>query len=204
MITYIATNTKTGKFYIGSTNCFESRKKQHLKSKRNYPFQNALRKDPDAFLWEYWVDDSTEPILEQALLDMFFGTQQCYNLSSNAIAFGLEFNPKTGKDNPLYGKPGHNRSKKWWVNGNGEETMNFLCPGEDWVAGRSKSHARKTSETLKGRHKGEKHPLSKLRDVERDDIKSRVKLGFGGNVLQLAKEFGVSGRQIRNIANKHN
>ena len=56
-------------------------KKVHLKSKLNYPFQNALRKTPEAFEWEVWSDDSREPILEQALLDMWFGTEQCYNLN---------------------------------------------------------------------------------------------------------------------------
>jgi group I intron endonuclease len=81
MFTYKATNTSNGKFYIGSTNNFEKRKKGHLKSKESYPFQNALRKNPKAFEWEVWEDNSDEPILEQALLDMFFGTGQCYNLN---------------------------------------------------------------------------------------------------------------------------
>jgi group I intron endonuclease len=81
MITYLATNTKNGKFYIGSTTNFEWRKYCHLNQKRNYPFQNALRKNPDAFVWEVFYDDSDEPVLEQALLDKFFGTEQCYNLN---------------------------------------------------------------------------------------------------------------------------
>lgn len=81
MDTYRATNTKNGKFYIGSSTNFEKRKRTHLQSKNNYPFQRALRKDPDAFVWEVWSDDCNEPVLEQALLDMFYGTEQCYNLS---------------------------------------------------------------------------------------------------------------------------
>lgn len=81
MDTYRSTNTLNGKFYIGSTTDFERRKKSHLSSKENYPFQNALRKNPDAFVWEVWTDDSDEPILEQALLDMWFGKEQCYNLN---------------------------------------------------------------------------------------------------------------------------
>jgi len=84
MDTYKATNTTNGKFYIGSTKNFEKRKKGHLQSKDNYPFQNALRKNPEAFEWECWSDDSDEPILEQALLDMWFGTEQCYNLNPSA------------------------------------------------------------------------------------------------------------------------
>lgn len=81
MDTYKSTNTINGKFYIGSTTNFEKRKNSHLNSKENYPFQNALRKNPEAFLWEVWSDDCEEPVLEQALLDMWYGCEQCYNLN---------------------------------------------------------------------------------------------------------------------------
>jgi group I intron endonuclease len=84
MDTYKATNTMNGKFYIGSTTNFSRRKEEHLRSKESYPFQNALRKKPGAFEWEVWSDDSDEPILEQALLDMWFGKGCCYNLNSSA------------------------------------------------------------------------------------------------------------------------
>ena len=84
MDTYKATNTTNGKFYIGSTTNFELRKKGHLKSRENYPFQNALRKNPEVFEWECWTDEYNEPILEQALLDMWFGCEQCYNLNPSA------------------------------------------------------------------------------------------------------------------------
>lgn len=84
MDTYKATNTTNGKFYVGSSTNFERRKEEHLKSKENYPFQNALRKNPGAFEWEVWSDDSDEPILEQALLDMWFGKECCYNLNPSA------------------------------------------------------------------------------------------------------------------------
>jgi group I intron endonuclease len=81
MDTYKATNTGNGKFYIGSTKNFEKRKQGHLKSRVNYPFQNALRQDPGAFEWEVWSDEHEYPVLEQALLDMWFGKKQCYNLN---------------------------------------------------------------------------------------------------------------------------
>jgi hypothetical protein len=84
MDTYKATNTTNGKFYIGSSNNFEKRKRAHLQSKDSYPFQNALRKNPEAFEWEVWTDESDEPILEQAMLDMWFGCEQCYNLNPSA------------------------------------------------------------------------------------------------------------------------
>lgn len=84
MITYISKNTINGKFYIGSTLNFERRKQEHLESKNNYPFQNALRKNPDAFIWEVFEDDCGEPILEQSLLDMWWGKSQCYNINKYA------------------------------------------------------------------------------------------------------------------------
>lgn len=84
MDTYKATNTENGRFYIGSTTNFERRKIEHLTCTENYPFQNALRKNPDAFEWEVWSDISDEPILEQALLDMWFGKECCYNLNPSA------------------------------------------------------------------------------------------------------------------------
>jgi group I intron endonuclease len=80
MITYIATNTRNGRFYIGSTLDLERRKEEHLKC-HDFPFQRSLRSDPTVFEWETWEDDSNEPVLEQALLDIWYGKEQCYNLS---------------------------------------------------------------------------------------------------------------------------
>jgi group I intron endonuclease len=84
VFTYKATNTLNGKFYIGSTRDFEARKKGHLSSRHNYPFQNALRNNPGVFEWKVVEDASDEPILEQALLDMWHGTEMCYNLNPRA------------------------------------------------------------------------------------------------------------------------
>jgi group I intron endonuclease len=98
MDTYKSTNTTNGKFYVGSTNNFEKRKREHLNSNENYPFQNALRKNPEVFEWECWTDDCDEPVLEQALLDMWYGTEQCYNLCphANRPQFNLESSRQTG------------------------------------------------------------------------------------------------------------
>ena len=199
MITYIATNTLNGKFYIGSTICFDTRKRQHLKSKANYPFQNALRQNPEIFTWEVFEDDGKEPVLEQALLDMWFGKECCYNLSSSAYRIGLELCSHKGEEHPQYGKPGTNRGKTWWVDAYGNEAMGFEPPGEGWSPGRSSDTYIKISNTLKGKSSGEKHNMSKLTDVQRNEIVERGVVGFGGNVNQLALEYGVSGRQIRNI-----
>ena len=107
MITYKATNTLNGRFYIGSTTDLEKRKQQHLSSTANYPFQNALQKNPEAFEWETIEDTSDNPILEQALLDMWFGTEMCYNLCPHAgrPQFNLESVRKWGETNgPIQGR----------------------------------------------------------------------------------------------------
>ena len=201
MYTYKATNTVNGKFYIGSTRNFESRKKGHLRSKCNYPFQNALRNNPGAFEWEVWSDNSDEPILEQALLDMWYGKECCYNLSSLANRIGPELCSHKGENHPQWGKIGTNKGKNWWVNEEGEEQMSNHCPGEGWELGRNSVHSIKVSETLVGKMAGERHNMSKLTDTQRDEILSRGVLGFDGNVKQLAAEFNITGRQIRNIIN---
>jgi len=84
MITYIATNTENGKFYIGSTTNFERRQREHLTTSQEFYFQRALRRNPDLFNWEVHEDDSEDPVLEQALLDMWYGKKQCYNMSGFA------------------------------------------------------------------------------------------------------------------------
>ncbi len=81
MITYIATNTLNGKFYIGSTVDFKKRKINHLTCKVKSHFHHALRKNPEAFVWEVIEDEHSDPVLEQALLDRWFGKEQCYNLN---------------------------------------------------------------------------------------------------------------------------
>ena len=136
MDTYKSTNTKNGNFYIGSTKDFETRKKGHLKSKENYPFQNALRKDPDAFIWEVWSDDSDEPFLEQALLDMWFGKGCCYNLS------------------PYAHRPPNMTGKKMWVNGEGAQTFSVNSPGEEWSLGVNEERKEQNSRAKKGKKEG--------------------------------------------------
>jgi group I intron endonuclease len=84
MITYMATNSINGMFYVGSTVDFEKRKRSHLNSNEPYPFQRALAKHPEKFEWTLFEDDSEEPILEQALLDMWYGKSMCYNLNPYA------------------------------------------------------------------------------------------------------------------------
>jgi group I intron endonuclease len=136
MITYRAINTSNGKFYIGSTNDLDRRKKEHLKSKGNYPFQNALRNNPDLFEWEFVEDECEEPVLEQAMLDMWYGKEQCYNLSQSAS------------------HPPRSLGKIWWTHlDSGVECQSENLPGPEWRQGRNNtsmeaSHKANTGITL--------------------------------------------------------
>ncbi len=124
MDTYKATNTTNGKFYIGSTTNFEKRKKAHLRSKENYPFQRALRKNPDAFEWEVWSDNSNKPILEQALLDMWFGKECCYNLNQ----FADRGPDRTGQKQPPDFGPRHAEKMRGRKNPEHSEWMRKNAP----------------------------------------------------------------------------
>jgi hypothetical protein len=163
MITYRAINTTNGRFYIGSSRSvetFEKRKRSHLNYGEALHFQRELRKNPDVFIWETFEDDFEEPVLEQALLDMWFGKQQCYNLSPEASR------PPSlsGDQHPMYGRRGKESpifGRVWWVKLDGsEETHSFKQPGEDWVKGRkqvSASTRNKQSIQRKGRKQTTEH-----------------------------------------------
>jgi group I intron endonuclease len=91
MITYRALNTQNKKWYVGSAIDFERRKKEHLNSKQNTPFHNALRKNPELFVWEILQEDnSNHRQFEQLILDIWFGSKYCYNLSSSAGGFNSD------------------------------------------------------------------------------------------------------------------
>ena len=85
VITYAAINLTNKKFYVGSTVDFEGRVKKHHSSRKDYPFQNSLRKDPKNFFWIVSEDDGLDSREEeQYYLDFYHGTAWCYNL--NALA----------------------------------------------------------------------------------------------------------------------
>ena len=206
MNTYRATNTLNGKFYIGSSVNFERRKKEHLKSKANFPFQNALRKNPEAFEWEVQSDNYDEPILEQALLDMWFGKECCYNLSSIAEL------------------PSGTAGTTWWKNELTQEQKScFDKPdGEGWEKGRfphtdetkkkmskvqtGRVHTEESKKKMSEAHSGEKghmlgktgalHPCSKAIIAIKPD---GTKLNFG-SAGEAARELGT---QQSNLSNRY-
>jgi len=89
MITYIATNTKTGKFYIGSAkdycNYMNRRGNHHVrKGKGAGSFQQDLQTDPSAFTWEFFEDELDTREFEESLLAIHVGSELCYNKSRTA------------------------------------------------------------------------------------------------------------------------
>ena len=137
MITYMATNTLNGKFYIGSSKNFEQRKSQHLKSKEDYPFQTDLRKNPEAFVWEVYVDDLDTNEHEVRLLREFYFDVRCYNL------------------NPCAERPPSAKGKTWWRNELTQKHKRcFEKPkGEGWEQGL----LQKTKKKISAANSGEKH-----------------------------------------------
>jgi hypothetical protein len=86
VITYTATNTKTGKFYIGSAlNYFRytSRFGYHHNLKpgsRGYTkFHRDLQSDPLSFKWEWSEDDLDTREWESTLIDLYKNSPFLYN-----------------------------------------------------------------------------------------------------------------------------
>jgi hypothetical protein len=87
MITYTATNTKTGQFYIGSAKnyChFMNRKGNHHVGKPYSDFRKDLQADPLSFVWDYSEDGLDTRDYEEALLALYVGSKWCYNISKKS------------------------------------------------------------------------------------------------------------------------
>ncbi len=87
MITYIATNTKTGQFYIGSalSYCrYMSRKGTHHTHKKGrngyHKFHADLQEDPHSFKWEWYEDDLDTRDWERSLIALYIDSPFCYNI----------------------------------------------------------------------------------------------------------------------------
>ena len=83
MQTYLAIDLSSRKFYVGSTNNFKRRWRDHHNSTDNLPFQNALRTRPELFYWVCAYDDGLDTREEeQFYLDFYHGSPWCFNVSS--------------------------------------------------------------------------------------------------------------------------
>jgi hypothetical protein len=92
MLTYTATNTKTGQFYVGSAlnYCrYMARKGTHhvMTPGRGYTlFQRDLQADPTAFVWDYFEDDRKDRNAEKTLLDLYKGSKFLYNVGEGVYS----------------------------------------------------------------------------------------------------------------------
>jgi hypothetical protein len=85
MVTYTATNIKTGRFYIGSAldYCrYMARVGGHhtMPTGRGYTqFQKDLQADPLAFRWEWSEDGKDDRSTEKSLIQLYWGSPYLYN-----------------------------------------------------------------------------------------------------------------------------
>jgi group I intron endonuclease len=110
VITYVPVNLSNRRFYVGSTTDFDRRWKEHLTQKRNYPFQNALQKNPENFFVLISEDDGLKTREEeQFYLNFYHGSEQCYNISLDASApmSGRKHTPESRK------KCSRNPTEEW-------------------------------------------------------------------------------------------
>ena len=86
MLTYRATNTNTGRYYIGSakTYChYMNRMGNHHVRKGKKEFWEDLQKDPKSFVWEILREDDLDTRdYEYELLQTHVGDPLCYNKSA--------------------------------------------------------------------------------------------------------------------------
>ena len=102
MITYTATNTKTGQFYIGSAKSYcryMARVGTHhnLRPGRGYTqFHKDLQSDPLAFKWEWSEDELTNRSTEKSLITLYRGSPFLYNVGEgNWEGRNLPRNPRS-------------------------------------------------------------------------------------------------------------
>jgi group I intron endonuclease len=142
MITYVPINLSNRRFYIGSTNDFPTRWRDHRNSKSNYPFQNALKKNPENFFVLISEEDGLETRdEEQFYLDFYHGSEQCYNISRDASA-------------PFQGRS-HSVESKEKISRPGETNPNF---GNRWNWEWTDAQIKALGE----RPRGEEHHWSRL------------------------------------------
>jgi predicted GIY-YIG superfamily endonuclease len=164
MITYRAINKTNGRFYIGSTTDIERRKREHRKSRANTSFHIDYRKNPENFEWEVCEDQSHGRELEEALLEMFAGTDLCYNVSNRTDGGG--------------GAKGH----KWWRKLDGTQEVHCAdCPGRDWVSGRLRSSTESARIATLGRIVSQetREKLSRKKKGQKRTEETKEKIGAG-------------------------
>jgi hypothetical protein len=150
VITYAAINLTNKKFYVGSAVDFENRLSQHLNRDSELEFHRSLQKDPKNFYWIVSKDDGLDTREEeQFYLDFYHGSEQCYNISKDAVGgdtcggyFWWNDGKRNCRSDTIPGK-GWIRGRLdlsekftaiWWNNGT-KSIRSTTCPGEGWIRG---------------------------------------------------------------------
>lgn len=110
-VIYKATNLINGKAYIGQTKNFETRKRQHLQAKDDYPFHRALRKyGEENFEWIILEEcDNSELNEKESYWIFYYDTYtKGYNATkggdnADALVSWIKNNPEESKKNALNG-----------------------------------------------------------------------------------------------------
>lgn len=163
MFTYAGINLTNKKFQIGSTTDFDRRYSQHLKSKDNPEFHNALRKNPSNFYWfiseNDGLDDRSE---EQYYLDFHFGSSWCYNLNP----FANEPPSRKGEVWTEDSKNAFSAKQKElslvWVNDGKSSFRVPLGKEEEYEKGRGNTYNNSVTETISVTHPGSEWVLGQL------------------------------------------
>jgi hypothetical protein len=108
MVTYKASNVKTGRYYIGSakTYClYIGRMGYHHYTKNRQQFQMDLQENPKDFVWEILREDDLETRdYEQELLYSCVSDPLCYNRAKTCGKTNVNPPEKTFTDGERWGK----------------------------------------------------------------------------------------------------
>lgn len=138
MITYKATNIVNGMWYVGSTNNFERRKKEHLRGNYRDRFHRELQKNPSNFVWVIINNDKLNTRdFEQKILNEHYGKRYCYNVSPNACGFDTETAKLCGRiGGKLGGKIAGNKRVSC-IGNKGMKNLSLLAHKEKNIDGKS-------------------------------------------------------------------
>ncbi len=152
---YHAFDTSNGKAYVGQVGAFgkilEDRKDEHLRSKANRPFSNALRARPEAFVWTVL----TSELMSQQELDE---AEVYWGMFFNTLVSG-GYNLKLGQGHTVWSEEERENNriiqKKVWKRPGYREMMSAKHEGKKQSLEQVAKRVRTFREL--GRRKGVKH-----------------------------------------------
>lgn len=208
---YLIRNTSDGKFYVGSASNVEKRWSRHrwaLERNRhaNPHLQHAWNKHGgSSFVFETYSECAKQELkpTEQHFLDLFCGTEQCYNIAIDAecptrgLAQSEEARQK--KSEALRGRTLTEEHKQKIGQAN-KGTIHSETSRRNMALAHQgkilpKAQRRKIGRALRG----ESAPLAKLTENEVKEIRQQ----YGEQSYnQLARQFGVDKKSIINVVKR--